>query len=129
MRKETMSVKRVLSVGQCYADHTSIAWTLRSQCQAEVRGVDTAAEALAQLRNEDYDLVLVNRLFDADGFSGLDFIRQMKADEALRSVPVMLVSNHEDAQREAEQAGAVPGFGKAELGQPAMLARVQAFLS
>jgi hypothetical protein len=37
----------------------------------------------------------------------------------------MLVSNHEDAQREAVQAGALPGFGKASLGQPAMIARLK----
>jgi DNA-binding NtrC family response regulator len=124
-----MSVKRVLSVGQCMADHTSIAWTFRSQFQAEVRPTDTVDEALEQLRNDTFDLVLVNRVFDADGASGMGFIRQMKADEVFRAVPVMLVSNYEDAQREAEQAGAVPGFGKAALGQPAMLGRVKAFLS
>jgi hypothetical protein len=28
----------------------------------------------------------------------------------------MLVSNLDDAQREAEEAGALPGFGKADLG-------------
>ena len=39
-----------------------------------------------------------------------------------------LVSNHADAQSEAVQAGAAPGFGKAELGRPAMLARVGAVL-
>ncbi len=124
-----MSAKRVLSVGQCMADHTSITWTLRSQFQAEVRPADTLDEALEQLRNDTFDLVLVNRVFDADGTSGVDFIRRLKAEEAFRSVPVMLVSNYEDAQREAEQAGAVPGFGKAALGQPAMIGRVKAFLS
>ncbi len=124
-----MSVKRVLSVGQCVADHTSIAWTLQSRFQAEVQPADTPDEALAQLRNGTFDLVLVNRVFDADGSSGVEFIRRVKADEALRSVSVMLVSNYEDSQREAEQAGAVPGFGKAALGQPTMLARVKEFLS
>jgi hypothetical protein len=41
---------------------------------------------------------------------------------------VMLVSNHEDAQRAAVEAGAVPGFGKAALGHPAMLARMGNYL-
>lgn len=124
-----MAVKRVLSVGQCLADHMSITSTLRSHFRVEVQGADTPAEALEQLRGGSFDLVLVNRIGDADGSSGVAFIRQLKADEALRSVPVLLVSNYADAQREAEQAGAVPGFGKAALGQPAMLARVKGFLS
>ncbi len=40
----------------------------------------------------------------------------------------MLVSNHEDAQAEAVAAGALPGFGKASLGQPGMIERVAAAL-
>ena len=46
----------------------------------------------------------------------------------LRRVPVMLVSNYEDAQREAVAKGALPGFGKAALGQPHTLARLRAVL-
>jgi hypothetical protein len=40
----------------------------------------------------------------------------------------MLVSNYEDAQAQAVQAGATTGFGKAALGQPHMLARVERYL-
>jgi CheY-like chemotaxis protein len=72
--------------------------------------------------------VLVNRVLDADGSSGLELIRALKAEEQLRDVPVLLVSNYEDAQAQAVQAGAVPGFGKAELGQPHMLACVEPYL-
>ncbi len=73
-------------------------------------------------------MVLVNRVFDADGDSGVDLIRQIKADEALQTTPILLVSNYADAQEEATAAGAVPGFGKAELGRPAMLERVRPLL-
>jgi hypothetical protein len=41
----------------------------------------------------------------------------------------MLISNYEDAQKEAQAAGAVAGFGKAALGQPAMLDRVRPYLA
>ena len=41
---------------------------------------------------------------------------------------MMLVSNYEDAQNEAVAAGALPGFGKASLGQPHMLARLRPLL-
>ena len=88
----------------------------------------TRADALASLRQEAFALVLVNRVLDADGDSGVDLIRQIKTDETLRTTPVLLVSNYADAQKEAVAAGAEAGFGKAELGQPAMLERVRPFL-
>jgi CheY-like chemotaxis protein len=118
----------VLSVGQCAADHAGITLTFRRAFGAEVAPASTAEQALAQLRQAPVALVLVNRVFDRDGSEGLDFIRRLKADEAFRGLPVMLVSNHPDAQEEAVRAGAEPGFGKASLGQPAMLERVKPFL-
>ena len=115
-----MSVKRVLSVGQCFADHSSLSRTFRTHFGAEVVGADSAPEALALLEREACDLVLVNRVFDADGGPGLDFIRQVRQEPLQDRVPVMLVSNYEWAQEEAVQAGARPGFGKSSLGQAPM---------
>ena len=43
-------------------------------------------------------------------------------------VPVMLVSNYPQYQQQAVDAGAVPGFGKAELRSPTTLARLAEFL-
>ena len=120
--------KRVLSVGQCFADHSGITRALRGAFGAEILAADSARQALEQLRRESYALVLVNRVFDADGSSGLELIRTLKADEQLRTVPVMLVSNYDDAQTQAVQAGAMPGFGKAALGEAHMLARVEPYL-
>lgn len=124
-----MPGKRVLSVGQCIPDHGSIAHTLERHFQAEVVAAATAAEALAQLDKEAYDLVLVNRVFDWDGDSGLELIKQLKSADHGRTIPVMLVSNYKDAQQEAVAAGAVPGFGKSTLGHPEMLDRVRSILS
>ncbi len=123
-----MASKRVLSVGQCGADHGNISWTLRRAFDAEVIPAHTIPEALRKLREESFALVLVNRILDADGSAGLELIRQVRADESLKGVPVMLVSNYEDAQAEATAAGAAPGFGKAALGQPHTLARLEPFL-
>jgi CheY-like chemotaxis protein len=120
--------KRVLSVGQCFADHSGITRVLRGSFGAEVIASDSAQDALEKLREGSFALVLVNRVLDADGSSGMDVIGAIQAEESLRSVPVMLVSNYEDAQAEAVQTGAVPGFGKAALGQPHMLARVKPYL-
>jgi len=120
--------KRVLSVGQCFADHSGITRVLRGSFGAVVVAADSTQDALDKLREGTFALVLVNRLLDADGSSGMNVIRAIKAEESLRSVPVMLVSNYEEAQAQAVQAGAVSGFGKAALGQPHMLARVKPYL-
>ena len=123
-----MLTKRVLSVGQCSADHSALSRTFRSHFGAEVVSADSASEALGLMEGEAFDLVLVNRIFDADGASGLDFLRQLTQESPRANVPVMLVSNHDWAQDEAVQAGARPGFGKDSLGQPQMLARVREVL-
>lgn len=128
MSESARKSKRVLSVGQCFADHSGISRVLRGSFGAEVIGVDSARQALEQLRGETFALVLVNRVFDADGSSGLDLIVTLQADDQLRSVPIMLVSNYEDAQAKAVQAGAALGFGKASLGQASMLSRLAPYL-
>jgi CheY-like chemotaxis protein len=123
-----MPAKRVLSVGQCWADHGALEHLLERQFQAKLVNAATAADAVEQLRQVAFDLVLVNRVFDADGGSGVELIKQVKADSELAAVPVMMVSNYEDAQREAQAAGAVPGFGKAALGHPQTAARLRPYL-
>ena len=121
-----MAAKRVLSVGQCQADHARLSSSLRGAFDVEVVPAEDAAEALERVGKEGFDLVLVNRVFDADGDSGLDFIRRLR--QGSPGVPVMLVSNYEDAQREAIEAGALPGFGKAALNAPQTLARLREHL-
>jgi two-component system, chemotaxis family, chemotaxis protein CheY len=123
-----MAKKRVLSVGQCGADHAAIAGTIERSWDAEVIAADTANDAFNELRQNGFAVVLVNRVLDADGTLGVNLIRQLKNDERFRDVPVMLVSNYDDAQQEATEAGAVSGFGKSALGQPHMLARVTPYL-
>ena len=123
-----MTVKRILSVGQCGFDHGGIAHAFRQAFGAEVAASATQAQAMDLLRKNSFALVLVNRVLDADGDSGMDLIRQIKADETLRATPVMLVSNYADAQKEAVAAGAEPGFGKSSLGRPEMLEGVRRFL-
>jgi response regulator RpfG family c-di-GMP phosphodiesterase len=113
-----MSRPRILSVGQCGYDHTQISRHLAQTLGAEVQAGRTADEALAALRRTPFDLVLVNRVGDADGAPGVDLIRALKGDPDLAAVPVMLVSNYPDAQADAVALGALPGFGKADLARP-----------
>jgi CheY-like chemotaxis protein len=124
-----MKAKRVLSVGQCWADHGSIVRTFKKEFGTDVEPAEDAGTALERLRQGEYALVLVNRVFDADGSSGVELIKRVKSDPTLRAVPVMLVSNYDDAQAEAAAAGAASGFGKAALGRPQMLERVRPFVA
>ena len=104
---------RVLSVGQCSSDDSRLARVLAAQTGAELVSTDTADEAMRLLTQEVFNLVFVNRLFDMDGSSGVDFIAEAK--QAGVKVPMMLVSDYRDAQADAVTAGALAGFGKSEL--------------
>jgi CheY-like chemotaxis protein len=120
---------RVLSVGHCAADQWSLAGVLSQQFAAEVVTADTIEQALERMKGEAFDLVLINRIFDSDGESGIELIKRLKGEPAYSGTPVMLVSNYDDAQKQAVAAGAVPGFGKAELGEEQMLARLKPYLA
>ena len=78
--------------------------------------------------DERFDLVLVNRVFDRDSSDGLALIGAIKTDPELTGVPVMLITNYEQHQRRAVEAGALPGFGKAELSAPETIERLAAIL-
>ncbi len=63
-------------------------------------------------------LLLVNRALEP-GFStenGLELMRGIKASQA--GARLMLISNFPESQAEALAMGALPGFGKRELGTP-----------
>jgi DNA-binding response OmpR family regulator len=108
---------RILDVGQCGFDGPEIEALLREQLSADVDGADTAADAKRRLAAGRYDVVLVNRVLNADGSSGLDLVAELAGSAG--TPPVMLVSDLPDAQEAAVAAGAVPGFGKADLTDPA----------
>jgi two-component system, chemotaxis family, chemotaxis protein CheY len=123
-----VSAKRVLSLGQCGADHAAISGLLRRQFGAAVDEVDTFEDAESRLRDGVYALVLVNRVLDCNGASGLDFIARIQSQPELCRQPVMLVSNYPDVQEQAVARGALPGFGKSSLGATATLARLNTVL-
>ena len=45
----------------------------------------------------------------------MDVLNSLKSQPATADTPTMVISNFEDAQTAAVEAGAVPGFGKAAL--------------
>jgi DNA-binding NarL/FixJ family response regulator len=111
---------RVLSVGQCSGDDYRIARALQALPEIHIDSAATAEDAFALLRERSYDVVLVNRILNGDGSSGMDFIALAHAKNRH---PFMLVSDYEDAQAQAVAHGAVQGFGKSDLSKAATLLR------
>jgi DNA-binding NarL/FixJ family response regulator len=73
-------------------------------------------QELAREMEKGVDLLLLNRVLDY-GFEqteGAALIAELHAK--FPDLKMMLVSNYPDAQAEAVAAGALPGFGKRELG-------------
>ena len=103
---------RVLDVGQCDFDHDNISRMLSEEFGADVKRAATAEEAFRAVRAGHYDLVLVNRVLDADGASGLDLIQRLLSNEDTRTTPTLVVSNYAEAQDAAVALGATPCFGQ-----------------
>ncbi|HEV3235452.1 MAG TPA: response regulator [Gemmataceae bacterium] len=123
-----MPSRQILSIGQCAADHFRLAQTFKEHFAADVVGADNDVEAQQVLEQGKFDLILVNRVLDATGVSGLKVLSALRKEPASQAIPIMLVSNYPEAQMEAVELGAHRGFGKAALGQPAMLATVRLVL-
>ena len=116
-----MSVK-ILSVGQCGADSRAISRTLSDRFSASVVSAHSADDAHRKAAAGGFALVLINRVLDADGSSGLDLVDAMvRAGGA----PVMLVSDRADAQDAAVAVGAFRGFGKSALSRPETAAVIE----
>jgi DNA-binding NtrC family response regulator len=106
----------VLSIGQCGYDDSRIGQVVRSALGASLDRASSPEDAQGKMQAKKYDLVLVNRVFDAGTGMGVDFIGQMK--KSGETTPMMLVSDYADAQAAAMANGAVPGFGKSAIASP-----------
>ena len=111
--------KRIVLVGHCGADVSYLTITIRRAiADAQVTFADDNANLSKLLDKDGVDLLLFNRELSY-GFSesqGVDVIRRIRT--ACPDLKMMLVSNFPQAHAEAVAAGALPGFGKRELGSP-----------
>jgi two-component system, chemotaxis family, chemotaxis protein CheY len=109
-------MSKVLLVGHCGPDATYIRMAVKSA--GENVSLTSAEEnaVLEQALKQGVDLILFNRElgygFEPD--TGVEMIRVLKP--RYPQVRMMLISNHADAQGEAVAVGALPGFGKREIG-------------
>jgi len=121
--------KRVALIGHCGPDSSY----LKMAVSAAERGLQVVAvddEAhLQQLLKDGVELLLFNRLLDY-GFpeeEGVAVIRRLRAQHP--NLKMMLVSNYADAQAAAVKAGALPGFGKKDLGSSRVAAMLREALT
>ncbi len=117
--------KRVVLIGHCGPDSSYLRMTVAKAIpDARILSADDEGR-LQEVLAEGAELVMVNRVLDY-GFAedaGVDLIRRLHtAHPGLR---LMLVSNYTDSQSEAVAAGALPGFGKREMGTPSVVELIQ----
>ena len=122
-------MRRVLNVGQCGYDHGTIARFLGRGFGADVVGAGTPKEAIKVLRVEKFDLVLVNRVSDADGSSGLDLIRRLEGRPGARRDPGDARQQLPRRPGAGRALGALPGFGKAEISKEKAQERLRPVLA
>ena len=108
--------KKIVLVGHCGPDNSYLRMAVMSALRgATVLAADDAKE-LDTLIAEGVDLLLFNRElgWGFDENEGVDVIRALRARHP--NLRMMLVSNYTEAQTAAVAAGALPGFGKREIG-------------
>lgn len=120
---ETQSPTHVALVGHCGFDGSSLTRLAKSALPgAQVVAVNHQNDLDAVAHRQS--LLLINRVLDGrfDADSSLSMIQQLaKGDDA---PAMMLISNYPDAQADAQAAGALPGFGKNDMGSPAVAQRL-----
>ena len=118
---------RVLLVGHCGVDGPRLQQEIRAfLSDGDVERINSDSD-LAAACKEGADLLLINR--EPVGFEGTDGIGIVR--DVCKRFPgqrAMLVSDFPDAQEEAVEAGALPGFGKRDMGSPKLKQCVTAAL-
>lgn len=108
-----MPIHRILLVGHCGFDASNLRAAIGAAVDVPVSEALHADDATAAGPDT---LLLINRQLGY-GFGvqdGVELIRRLAQNP--QPPAMMLVSNYADAQQAAVEAGALPGFGKAELG-------------
>jgi len=110
--------KRVALIGHCGPDSSYLRMAVTTADKsARIVTADDARE-LESLLGEGVDLLLFNRVLDYgfEEYEGAALIQKLR--ERFPNLKMMLVSNYPDAQAAAVAAGALPGFGKRDIGSP-----------
>jgi two-component system chemotaxis response regulator CheY len=124
-REQFLMPKKIVLVGHCGPDSSYLRITVGKACPgAQVLAADDDA-TLGRHLGDGVDLLLLNRQLDYgfDESEGVDLLKRLRA--IYPNLKAMLVSNYPDAQAAAVAEGALPGFGKRELGSPRVAALIR----
>ncbi len=108
--------KKIALVGHCGPDSSYLRMAVSSADRSvQIMTADDSGE-LSHILAQGVDLLLFNREmpYGFDDDEGVNLIRKLRS--AHPTVKTMLVSNYPEAQAAAIAAGAMPGFGKREIG-------------
>ncbi len=108
--------RQVVLIGHCGPDASYLRMAVSSALRgAKITMVDEQKD-LQRALDDGADLLLFNRVLDYgfDTDEGVEMIRKLRQTHP--HVKSMLVSNFAEAQQAAIAAGALPGFGKREIG-------------
>jgi two-component system chemotaxis response regulator CheY len=124
-------MNRIILVGHCGPDASYLVLAARkavADAQVVRANSRTELETLLAESNGTPSLLLVNRVLDGEfgDADGIELIARLRGRTGARA---MLISNYADAQALAEAAGAMPGFGKRDIGSPRVLELIRAALS
>lgn len=121
--------KKIALVGHCGPDSSYLRLAIsKAGKDIQILSADDDDELHRTLAG-GVDLLLLNRQLDF-GFSeheGVKLIDTLRAQHP--GIKTMLVSNYPDAQAAAVKAGALPGFGKREIGTPRVAELIRAALA
>jgi hypothetical protein len=110
--------KKVALIGHCGPDSSYLRMAVMQASKGvKVIGADDREE-LQRALADGVDLLLFNRElgYGFDEETGVDVIKRLRVERP--ELKMMLVTNYPEVQAAAVAAGALPGFGKRELGSP-----------
>ena len=121
--------KKIALIGHCGPDSSYLKAIIHKAAKDATILFADSDEELNTVLQQDVDLLLFNRELGY-GFSdslGVNSIARLRASNY--KAKMMLISNHPDAQEAAVNVGALPGFGKREIGTPRVLKLLQEALA
>jgi len=109
-------------------DTATVFETVLKQGGYEVTIANNGQGALASVRTETFDLILLDQMMP--DMSGNDVLKTIKEDEVLKSIPVAMLTNfsHDELVKEALNRGAIDYILKYQISHEDLLKKVKAIL-
>ena len=122
-QRDQKPIRKVLLVGHCGADSGSLGWLAQQAMGLEAIRVNSDSDL--RLEASQDTLLWINRVLDGhfDAADGVALVKELAL--GVSPPPMMLITNYADVQQAAIDAGALPGFGKNDIGDPALVDRLK----